>query len=397
MKFLRKDQKNNPFWIGLASFFGGISQDMMLPLLPLYFTNVLHFNKSYIGLIDGMVTGSATVFKIIAGYLSDRLNNRKSIIIIGYALSWISRPLLAFTTSHGGILALRSLDGIGKGVKDSPKEALVADSAPHMIRGKEFGMVRMLDTLGSVVGPFILMGLLYWFQNSAQKYEYIFLLTAFPLGVTLLMMATQVIELPAQKKETHIMSTGALPWSFYLFLVISIIFALGNFSDSFFILRTRQAGFSALTISLIYALFNLVYALGAYPMGILSDKIGRIKIIFLGWIIFAIIHLGVALSSAAWHVWLLFIAYGLYYATTFGAARAFIADMVQTEHRGKAYGIYNACTGLAALPASYCAGLLWDAYGAAAPFLFGASIAGCSIVLLVVFANYYAHSRQALR
>jgi len=393
MKFLSKSSQNNSFWIGCASFFGGISQDMLLPILPLYFTNVLHFDKSFIGLIDGVATGSATACKIVAGYLSDKLHQRKSFILLGYFLSWISRPLLVLTTSGAGVLALRSLDGIGKGVKDSPKEALVADSAPQATRGKEFGIVRMLDTFGSVVGPFILMGLLYFFKDSAHKYQYIFLLTALPLGVTLFLMAYAVVEPPVRSAAHQLKLQGALPKNFYLFLAISVFFALGNFSDSFFILRAQQAGFGSLAISFIYALFNFVYAIASVPLGIISDKIGRIKIMLLGWIIFAAIHLGLAVSFAPWQVVVLFIAYGLYYATTFGAARALIADMVPEEHRGKAYGIYNACTGFAALPASYAAGRLWDAYSAAAPFLFGAGMAVCSIFLLALFNFRSAHRR----
>ena len=368
----------------MASFFGGISQDMMVPILPLYMTNVLHFDKMLVGLIDGMLVGSATLFKIIAGFASDKMHRRKSIVMIGYFLSWISRPLLALTGSGMSVLLLRAMDGIGKGVKDSPKEALIADSTQVATRGKSFGIVRMFDTFGSVVGPIILSGLLYGFRNTTRQYQYIFIMTSIPLGITLLILAFLVHDVPTEKQRHHayhdIFIIRRLPLKFYLFLSISLIFSIGNFSDSFIILQAKYHGANTIWIPFLYALCNMVYALGAIPLGILSDRIGRPKVILAGWAICALVYIGF-IYAHGYQLWILFALYGLYYATTYGVSRAFIADLVPAEHRGKAYGIYNAVTGFAALPASFIAGSLWDAYGSTVPFVFGAGLTMSAVVL----------------
>lgn len=192
----RKYSDNNTVFIGLLSFFGGISQDIFIPILPLYLANVLHFNKEFIGLTEGLVTSSASIFRFISGYLSDKLGKNKPIVFLGYFLSFISRPLLAILTANVGVLGLRFLDGIGKGIKDSPKDALVANSTEKKTRGKGFGIVRALDTLGSVAGPLLLFALLYFLQNNNLKYHYIFFITAIPLVFTLSILTFFVKETP---------------------------------------------------------------------------------------------------------------------------------------------------------------------------------------------------------
>ena len=199
-----KGAPSNVFFIGLLSFFGGISQDIFVPVLPLYLANVLHFDKSFIGLTEGLVTSSASIFKIVAGYISDKLRKNKPIVFLGYFLSLVSRPLLAIITTGTGVLGLRFLDGVGKGVKDTPKDALIADSTQQKSRGKGFGIVRALDTLGSVAGPLLLFLLLYVLKNNSLKYHYIFFITAIPLVVTLTILSRFVKEIPVRKSEVTI-------------------------------------------------------------------------------------------------------------------------------------------------------------------------------------------------
>lgn len=344
---------NNTFFIGLLSFFGGISQDIFVPVLPLYLANVLNLDKAFIGLTEGVVTSSASIFKIVSGFLTDKFKSRKSIVFTGYFLSFVARPLLALTTSGAAVLALRFLDGVGKGVKDSPKDVLISESTEKENRGKGFGIVRALDTMGSVAGPILLFAFLYLLQNNSLKYHYIFFITAIPLLFTLGILTIFVKEVPFKQVALKTPNNFKLPIKYFLFLSIVLLFSLGNFSDSFIILRAQNVGVTLLAIPLVYALFNLVYASASIPLGSLSDKIGREKVILLGWIAFALSHFGFSLANATYQIWLLYAFYGIYYATTEGVAKAFIADLVVSEHRGKAYGIYNASIGLITLPASF--------------------------------------------
>ena len=382
-----KKHSHNSFFIGLLSFFGGISQDIFVPILPLYLTNVLHLDKSFIGLTEGVVTSAASIFKIVAGYVSDKLGKRKSVVFLGYFLSFIARPLLAITTSGIGVLSLRFVDGVGKGVKDSPKDALIADSTEHQTRGKSFGVVRALDTLGSVTGPLLLFLLLFLLQNNSLKYHYIFFIAAIPLLVTFAILAFFVKEVTI-KKDAKLPLGFNLPKKFYVFLSIVLLFSLGNSSDTFLILRAQNVGVSLLAIPLVYALFNFVYATASIPLGSLSDKIGREKVILIGWIAYAVSCLGFGLTKSSFQIWLLFAFYGIYYATTEGVAKALIADLTPSEHRGKAYGIYNTAIGLITLPASFIAGLLWDKISPSAPFFFSSLMATISVILLFMYMRF---------
>lgn len=384
MMEIKTGKKHNSFFIGLLSFFGGISQDIFLPVLPLYLVNVLHLDKSFIGLTEGIVTSSASIFKIIAGFLSDKFGRRKPIVFLGYFLSFLARPLLIFTTLGMGVLFLRFLDGVGKGVKDSPKDALIADSTEVATRGKSFGIVRALDTLGSVVGPLLLFGLLYFLQNNELKYHYIFLITAIPLLFTLAILTIFVKEV-SYKKDVQIDNKFSLPREFYIFLVIISIFSLGNSSDTFLILRAQNVGVGLLAIPLIFALFNFVYAAFSIPLGSLSDKIGREQVILIGWVSYALAYLGFALADKTYQIWLLFAFYGIYYATTEGVAKALVADLIPSQSRGRAYGIYNTVIGLITLPASFIAGYLWDRFNPQLPFYFGSLMSVIAIILLLIF------------
>jgi MFS family permease len=383
----KKNISSNVFFIGLISFFGGISQDIFVPVLPLYLANVLHFSKEFIGVTEGLVTSSASIFRIVAGYLSDKLRKNKPIVFAGYFLSLVSRPLLALTTSGVGVAALRFLDGVGKGVKDSPKDALIAESTQVVSRGKGFGIVRALDTLGSVAGPLLLFALLYVLKNNTLKYHYIFFIAAIPLVFTLGILSFFVKEAPVKKPESFLIK-HPLPKRFFLFLGIVLLFSIGNSSDTFLILRSQNLGVSLLGIPLVYALFNAVYAAASIPLGSLSDKIGREKVILLGWITYALSYLGFAMANKSYQAWLLFALYGIYYATTEGVVKAYIADQVPSGHRGKAYGLYNSLTGIITLPASFIAGLLWDKFSPAAPFYFSAAIALLAAVLLLIYTRF---------
>lgn len=382
---MEKKTKHNVFYIGLLSFFGGISQDIFVPILPLYLSNVLGLDKAFIGISEGLVTSGSSLFKIISGFLIDKFGKKKPFIFLGYFLSMIARPLLAFTTAAGAVLFLRFLDGIGKGLKDSPKDALIADSSEVSTRGKSFGIARMLDTFGSVVGPLVLFGLLYLWKDHPLQYQLILISTAIPLLITLTLLQTKVKETIVEKNESSDLEPKHLPKKFYYFLAIMLVFGIGNSSDAFLILRAQDVGVAILAIPLVFALFNAVYASASVPLGSLSDRIGREKVILLGWGAYTLAYLGFGFARESYHIWLLFAFYGLYYATTYGVAKAYVADMVPATHRGRAFGIYNTAIGLVSLPASFIAGILWDRVSPSAPFLFGSAIAFAASVLFLLY------------
>jgi MFS family permease len=376
-------KQRNVFYVGLLSFFGGISQDVFAPILPLYLTTILGFDKTFVGIAEGIVTAGQDIFAVVAGYLSDRFKRQKPIIFIGYFLSMI-------ITGPAAVIGLRSLDGVGKGLKDPAKDVLIAGSSEQSVRGRSFGIARMLDTLGSVAGPLILFGLLALLSGSAKVYHWILILSAVPLLITLVITAWKLKEVPATNGETGVRNGGgALPKSFFWFLAIVLLFTLGNSSDAFLILRAKGLGLTLLEIPLVVALFNLIYALFAVPLGSLSDRIGRIPTMLIGWTVYALVYLGFALTTNAVYIWPLYALYGVYYAANLGVAKAFLADIVGPSWRGRAFGIYGTTVGVATFLASFIAGAAWDRYGPQAPFFIGMTLAVVASALLLLSAKRF--------
>jgi len=373
--------------LGWVAFFGGLSQDMISPILPTFYTQVLGLSKGTIGLIEGSMTTVVSIFKILSGIISDRLGKRKSIVFIGYLLSAIGRLLLFFTRGAGSTLGLRWLDGIGKGLKDAPRDALVAKSSSKARTGFAFGLQRMLDTLGSFAGPLITTYLLIRFAPfGLMKYRYIFLIGGLVAFITIILIGFFVKERLGENVGTKFnLNLSLLKGKFLLFFTVMMVFTLGNSSDAFLILRAENVGVSPTTIPIIIAIFNLFYASLSVPSGVLSDKIGRINVIRLGWFIYAITYLGFALARSPWHIWLLYIVYGIYYSTTEGVAKSLVVHLVDEKMRGTAFGLYNASVGLLAIPASAIAGILWDKVSPPAPFFFGAICALLAIGLITIF------------
>jgi MFS family permease len=369
--------------LGWVAFFGGLAQDMIQPILPIFYTTVLGLNKEFIGLIEGALTTVVSLMKIGAGYLSDALGVRKAIVFVGYAFSAAARFLLGFAGNGFAALGLRSTDGIGKGLKDAPRDALVAGSAGNRKLGFAFGVQRTLDTLGSAVGPLIAYGLLRLWVDHANKYREVFWVAGVVAALPLLIIGLWVKE-RKQPVNKQAISVKVLRGPFAGFLVVMLVFTLGNSSDAFLILRANDVGIQPVVIPLIIAAFNLVSALAAIPAGKLSDRIGRRKAITIGWAIYAVTYMGFALVKAPWMVWGLYMLYGLYYAFTEGSGKAMVAELVPEANRGAAFGLYNASIGVMALPASLIAGALWQRVSSVAPFAFGAIVA-----LIAFFALWF--------
>lgn len=386
-----KARKRTILAVGFASFFGGVSQDIFIPILPLYLTQVLGMERSIIGAAEGSVTAAASLFKIVSGYLSDKFQRQKPLVIAGYALSMIGRGLLAFVHAPAAVIGLRFSDGVGKGVKDPPKDVLVANAAEASSRGRSFGIARMLDTFGSALGPLCLSGLLLVFTHrdiaEDRYYRWLLLFAAAVLVITIGIVKFGVREGKPDRSNTTT-ANAPLARSFYVFTAIAGIFAMANSSDAFLILRSQNLGLGIVAIPLAYALLNLIYGALSLPAGIVSDKIGRIPLITFGWAIYGVSYLGFAVARTAWQVWPLFAFYGIYYAASEGVARALIADVVGSEARGRAYGIYNTVIGVAALPAGLIAGLLWDHIDASAPFYFSAAVSIVAVMLILGFRRH---------
>jgi MFS family permease len=389
--------KNNIVSLGFVSFFSGLGQDMISSVFPM-FLNTLGFSKEFIGFVNGLVVSVSSLFKILAGYISDRLRHRKWVVFIGYLFSAVARPLLAFFGSSAAIIGLRFTDAVGKGVKDAPRDALVAESSTREKTGRAFGLHRLLDTMGSVAGPLLAAFLITKFGTDIAGLKKIFLSTLIPGLIALLIIIFFVHEteklkkLPANvvaaKTKSSIFSLNK---NFYFLLLAIVIFSLGNSTDAFLLLRAQNLGLSLIAIPEVYATFYLFYALLSYPIGILSDKVGKRIMIVSGWVFYTLAYLGFALATQSWQVWPLFILYGVFYAATEGSGRALTADVVAPEHHGLAFGLYNTAIAITALPASIFAGWLWDHYSPAAAFYFGAST---SILAIFIFAIFSFKNRK---
>lgn len=398
------DEKKPTGWFNLprnvwaltaTSFLTDISSEMILNLVPLFLANVLGVGTAVIGLIDGLAETTASLLKLYSGALSDKLGQRKWLAVIGYGLSTLSKPFLYFANAWGWVLGVRFADRMGKGIRTAPRDALMAGSIDEKQRGLAFGVHRAGDTAGAFIGLGIAALIIWLTQSGAAQltratFQIVVLASFIPalLGVIVLAVFTREVSAKAGAK-TPIFSLEGLDQRFKAFLLAAILFTLGNSSDAFIILRGQERGLSVFQVLLMLMTFNLVYTLLAGPLGALSDKIGRRKLIIAGWLAYGLVYLGFAFSQTGTHVWILFGLYGIYYALTEGAAKAFVADLVPPERRGTAYGLYNAAIALTAFPASLIAGLLWQGLGAwggfgpSAPFLFGAGLSLAAVGLFV--------------
>lgn len=379
----RKRVHNNVKTLGWVAFFGGFGQDMIQPILPIFYSSVLGMSKETIGLVEGSLTTIVSIFKIVSGVLSDKLKKRKTITFIGYLLSAVSRFLFGFVAAPWQAFALRLTDGVGKGTKDAPRDALVAQSAKEGKIGFSFGYQRMLDTLGSAAGPLATAGLLLLLAKGAMQYRIIFYIAGAISAVTLFLITAFVTEKKDDtEKGRSKFDFSLLKGNFLFFLIIMLVFTLGNSSDSYLILRAQNVGVSVIAIPVIYALFNMFYAVLSVPAGSLSDRIGRVRVMQAGWLIYALSYLGFALAKQQWQIWAVYIFYGMYYATTEGIAKALVAGLVPNSKRGTAYGFFNASLGIMTLPANLIAGYLWDHVSPASMFYFGAACALAAFLLI---------------
>lgn len=375
--------------LGLVSLLTDASSEMIYPILPLFLANVLHAPVSAIGLIESLAEATASLVKVASGRLSDRMRSRRPLVAVGYSLSNVVKPLMALVPGWPAVLALRVADRFGKGIRTAPRDALIADSGTAERRGRDFGLHRALDTVGAAIGPLTAWAVLTLVPDG---YRMIFWLSAIPgsLAVVLVLVGIREVRRPAAgpgrvpAARMPLLPFKRLGPGFTAFTLISVVFALGNSSDAMLVLRAQNVGTTAALIPLMYFVFNVVAAALATPLGHLSDRLGRRRLIAFGFVGYAIVYAGFALAGRPVDVWVLFALYGIPYAATEGMSRAFVVDLVPEELRATAIGGYTFALGLAALPASLVAGMLWDAVSPAAPFTLSACLMAVAAIALIV-------------
>jgi MFS family permease len=365
----------NVIALGLVSFLTDVATEMTYPLIPVFLATVLGASATFVGTIEGAAETTAALLKWASGWWSDRVARRKPLVLAGYALASIVRPLIGLAQSAVQVLGIRVADRVGKGIRTSPRDALIADSVDPAIRGRAFGFHNAADNLGAVLGPLIAFAILRW---EGLPLRTVFLLTAIPGALAVLTLIFGVREVPRtapSRKDGGVDLKAPLGGRFWAYLGVLLLFTLGNSTDAFLLLRAGQLGVATSLIPILWALLNLVKALSNTPGGILSDRLGRKPLIAAGWLVYAAVYYLFGRANQTWHAWALFAVYGLYFGLTEGVEKALVADLVPQDRRGAAFGWYNLAIGIGALPASLLFGALWDRWGSATAFNFGALLA----------------------
>jgi MFS family permease len=373
--------------LGAVSLLTDLSSEMIYPLLPVFLSTVLGAGPLAIGAIEGAAESVAALLKLASGWWSDRLPRRKPLVVVGYGIASIVRPLIGLAQGVGQVLAIRLADRAGKGIRGAPRDALIADAVDPSQRGRAYGFHRAADHAGAVAGPLLAFALLSWFYLPLRT---VFLLAAIPAAAAML---TLIFGVKESRREAAAAGKGpnlarqGLDRRFWRYLGVLLLFTLGNSTDALLILRANELGVSAALVPILWAVLHVVKSLSSTPGGVLSDRLGRRPLIIGGWMVYAAVYLGFAFASATWHAWALFIVYGLYFGMTEGVEKALVADLVPANVRGAAFGWYNLTIGLAALPASLIFGGLWQAYGARVAFVTGAALSLVAAVGLLFVVN----------
>ena len=386
---LMKDKKSlsvNVVVLGIVSFFNDVASEMVYPIIPLFLTSVLGAPVELVGLIEGIAESTASFLKVVSGWLSDRFQKRKIFTVFGYSLSTISKLVLGLALGWPMILLGRFLDRFGKGIRTSARDALIAESSARENVGKAFGFHRALDTAGAAIGP--LAAILLMNRFGGNNLRSIFILALIPgiIGVILLVIFVRE-KAPASCQHPPQFRLSNLTFEYKVFLIVSAVFAIGNSSDAFLILRAQSLGMSTTSTILAYVVFNLVYSLLSYFTGSLSDALGAGKLLAGGFFLFAVTYFLLGINQSTTMIWFLFALYGLYMALTEGISKAYISQTASPEVIATSFGAYQTIMGICTFCSSLIAGLLWTHIDPSAPFLFGAILAVCAGFLFIFFGK----------
>lgn len=375
--------------LALVSLLTDVSSEMIYPLLPVFLRDTLGASVFAIGAIEGAAESLSSLLKLVSGWWSDRDRRRKPLVVLGYLLASVTRPLIGLATSFTQVAALRLTDRVGKGVRTAPRDALIADAVAPEIRGRAFGFHRAADHLGAVLGPLVALLLMQVYGVSIRT---VFLLAAIPAAFAVAVLLYGVREgTPASGAGVGIVSDVApvpVPrlrphGAMRTYLVIVLLFTLGNSTDAFLLLRATDAGVPLAWLPVLWSLLHAVKSLASTPSGVLSDRIGRRPLIVGGWVLYAAVYWSFGHVTSAWQIWGLFAVYGVYFGLTEGVEKALVADLAAVDERGAAFGWYHLVVGLGALPASALFGAMWQWRGPAAAFNLGASLALLAGVALI--------------
>ena len=427
---LTRGVTRNVVALGFVSLFTDISSEMLVYLIPLFLLNVLAAPVAAIGLIEGVAESTASVLKLISGALSDRMRRRRLLVGIGYGTSVAAKLLYLVAKVWPVVLLGRVGDRLGKGIRTSPRDALIADSTAPENRGVAFGLHRAMDTTGAFAGVLVAAAVIWLMEGDATRltgdaFRVLVVLALVPglLAVATIVVGVRDVRAPAGSSAagsgapTVAVSAAApasaapvsiglvrrivgstdewrrFPAPFWLFMLANALFTLGNSSDAFLALRSQNLGLTLLALLLTIVAFNATNAVVAWPAGALSDRIGRRGLIAFAWLVYAACYAGFAIATQAVWVVPLWVAYGTYYALSEGVGKALVADLAPTELRATAFGILNAVQGAMILPASVVAGILWSAIAPPAPFWFGAACSAAAVVLLMTTVRPGAKER----
>ncbi|MCI2056763.1 MAG: MFS transporter [Oscillibacter sp.] len=378
----------NIVFLGLVSFFADASSEMVYPLIPLYLTAAFGATPALVGVIEGIAESLASLLKVFSGYLTDRFQRKKPLAFSGYATGLLYKLALLFAGGWTGILGARVIDRLGKGIRTAPRDVMVSESAEGAHMGKAFGVHKALDMAGSAAGILASYFLLKHLASDTASYRTVFTLSIIPAALALVMFffIKEKHENRVQKtREPFWKNVRSLDGRLKLYLVVSALFTLGNSSNTFLLLRAKSVGFTDTSVILLYFLYNLTASVLSIPLGRLSDRIGRKQLLVGGYLLFSAVYFGFAFASKSGTMIVIFAVYGIYTAMTSGVERAFIAEISPADLKGTMLGLQSTLTGVALLPASAVAGLLWNQFGAPAPFLYGAALSLTAAVLLCIF------------
>lgn len=378
--------------LGFTSLFTDVATEMIFPLLPVFLVS-LGGGPAFLGLVEGVADATSSLLKLASGHLADRMEKRTPLVLFGYGIASVVRPLVAFATAPWHVLAVRVTDRIGKGVRSSPRDAIIAASVPRERSGRAFGFHQSMDHAGAVLGPLIATLLL----SLGVSLRNVFLCAAIPGALSLLsLLVVREPSVPKPEREPDGARSSPGPGApFRRYLAVLFVFALGGSSDAFLLLRARECGVALELLPTLWAMFNVSRVVTAYAGGALADRVSRVRLVVSGWLVYAATYAAFGFASQAWHAWALFLVYGLYYGLTEPVEKALVRDLVPEQVRGRAYGEYNFVLGISALPAGLLTGFLWQRFGAPTALNVGAALALAAAALLIVWSRYGAARASA--